>query len=266
MGGLFRDSLRTPRLYGMGPRPSPSFRLVVGGVDAPSDCESTASAPARRSPRRGAHRRSGGDDPRRLRFDGSAADRQESGASGGVSGLAELLASFFKVGLCSIGGGYAVIPMIQQEIVERRGWITARVFADIITISQMTPGPLAVNASTFVGVQAAGIAGALTATVGCTVSGVIISALLYSFLIKNRASSLTPELIGPLKAASAGLILSAAATITLSTLVARTASGAASIDRTALLLFAASLLAARRYKINPVMIIAAAGLAGLIIN
>lgn len=183
-----------------------------------------------------------------------------------MSGLAELLASFFKVGLCSIGGGYAVIPMIQQEIVERRGWITARVFADIITISQMTPGPLAVNASTFVGVQAAGIAGALTATVGCTVSGVIISALLYSFLIKNRASSLTPELIGPLKAASAGLILSAAATITLSTLVARTPSGAASIDRTALLLFAASLLAARRYRINPVMIIAAAGLAGLIIN
>ncbi len=183
-----------------------------------------------------------------------------------MSGLAELLASFFKVGLCSIGGGYAVIPMIQQEIVERRGWITARVFADIITISQMTPGPLAVNASTFVGVQAAGIAGALTATVGCTVSGVFISALLYSFLIKNRASSLTSELIGPLKAASAGLILSAAATITLSTLVARTPSGAASIDRTALLLFAASLLAARRYKINPVMIIAAAGLAGLIIN
>ena len=63
-----------------------------------------------------------------------------------MSGLAELLASFFKVGLCSIGGGYAVIPMIQQEIVERRGWITARVFDDIITISQMTPGPLAVNA------------------------------------------------------------------------------------------------------------------------
>ena len=65
LGGLFRDSLRPPRLYAMGPRPSPSFRLVVGGVDAPSDCESTASAPARRSPRRGAHRRSGGDDPRR---------------------------------------------------------------------------------------------------------------------------------------------------------------------------------------------------------
>ncbi|MCD7953592.1 MAG: chromate transporter [Synergistaceae bacterium] len=183
-----------------------------------------------------------------------------------MSGMAELLASFFKVVLFSVGGGYAVIPMIQQEIVERRGWITARVFADIITISQMTPGPLAVNASTFVGVQAAGIAGALTATAGCTVSGVVISALLYSFLIKNRASTLTAGLLGPLKAASAGLILSAAATITLSTLAARTASGAATIDKAAFVLFAASLLAARRYKINPVMIIAAAGLAGLIIN
>ena len=178
--------------------------------------------------------------------------------------LIDLFISFLKIGFTSFGG-LSMIPLITSEMTEH-SWMTASEVSDIVAIAEMTPGPLAVNASTFVGVQAAGIAGALTATVGCTVSGVIISALLYSFLIKNRASSLTPELIGPLKAASAGLILSAAATITLSTLVARTPSGAASIDRTALLLFAASLLAARRYRINPVMIIAAAGLAGLIIN
>ena len=65
----------------------------------------------------------------------------------------ELFITFLKIGLLSIGGGYAIIPLIQEQVVEKNRWISGKTFTDIITISQMTPGPLAVNTSTFVGLQ-----------------------------------------------------------------------------------------------------------------
>ena len=79
----------------------------------------------------------------------------------------DLFLKFLKIGLLSIGGGYAIIPLIQEQVVNKAGWITEKMFTDIITISQMTPGPLAVNTSTFVGLQIGGIAGAAAATLGC---------------------------------------------------------------------------------------------------
>ena len=65
--------------------------------------------------------------------------------------LWQLFSAFLQIGAFSIGGGYAVIPMIRDQVVIHHGWITQKVFTDIITISQMTPGPLAINTSTFVG-------------------------------------------------------------------------------------------------------------------
>ena len=79
----------------------------------------------------------------------------------------ELFTAFLKIGFLSIGGGYAVIPMSQEQVVEKNSWISEKMFTDIITISQMTPGPLAVNTSTFVGLQVGGTVGALAATIGC---------------------------------------------------------------------------------------------------
>lgn len=92
-----------------------------------------------------------------------------------------LFLEFLKIGLLSIGGGYAIIPLIREQVVEKTGWISEKMFTDIITISQMTPGPLAVNTSTFVGLQIGGFAGALAATAGCVLCGVIISLVLYCF-------------------------------------------------------------------------------------
>ena len=77
----------------------------------------------------------------------------------------QLFLSFFQIGLFSFGGGYAMIPLIQHEL-ERHGWMTSNQFVDIIAISQMTPGPLSVNAATFVGYKMAGIAGGMVATLG----------------------------------------------------------------------------------------------------
>ena len=105
--------------------------------------------------------------------------------------LLKLFLTFLKIGLVSIGGGYAVIPSIHEEVVVKAGWIGEKVFADIITISQMTPGPLAVNTSTFVGLQIAGAAGAVVATVGCVFCGVAISLTLYRFFQKHKESGLS---------------------------------------------------------------------------
>ena len=82
--------------------------------------------------------------------------------------------SFFKIGMFSIGGGYAAMPLIQNEVVTLNKWLTLKEFADIITISQMTPGPIAINSATFVGIQVAGFPGAIIATLGCVTPSFII--------------------------------------------------------------------------------------------
>ena len=79
----------------------------------------------------------------------------------------ELLWSFMQIGLFSIGGGYAAMPLIQNQVVDLHPWLTIQQFADIMTIAEMTPGPIAINAATFVGIQVAGLPGALVATFGC---------------------------------------------------------------------------------------------------
>ena len=101
----------------------------------------------------------------------------------------ELLISFLQIGAFSIGGGYATLPLIQEQIVELHQWLTYKEFTDIITISQMTPGPLAVNGSTFVGLRIGGIPGAIVATFGCVISGILISLSLHRFFQKNFQSA-----------------------------------------------------------------------------
>ena len=88
--------------------------------------------------------------------------------------LLKLFWSFFQIGLFSIGGGYAALPLIQNQVVEQQAWLTVSEFTDLITIAEMTPGPIAINSSTFVGMQIAGIPGALIATLGCVFPSCII--------------------------------------------------------------------------------------------
>ena len=92
--------------------------------------------------------------------------------------------NFFQIGLFSSGGGYAAIPLIQNKIVEISGYLTLREFADLITIAEMTPGPIAINSSTFVGMRVAGIGGAVAATVGFVTAPCIIVIILARFYFK----------------------------------------------------------------------------------
>ena len=98
--------------------------------------------------------------------------------------LLELFWSFFQVGLFSIGGGYAALPLIQNQIVDINGWLTLGEFADVITISQMTPGPIAINAATFVGLRLGGLPGAIIATFGCVTPSLIIVLILAMIYFK----------------------------------------------------------------------------------
>ena len=86
----------------------------------------------------------------------------------------ELMFSFLYIGLFSIGGGYATMPLIQEQVVERHHWLTMEEFADVIAISQMTPGPIAINSATFTGIRIAGIFGAIAATIGCILPSLVI--------------------------------------------------------------------------------------------
>ena len=90
----------------------------------------------------------------------------------------QLFLSFIQVGMFSIGGGYAAMPLIQSQVVQGHGWLTMSEFTDLITIAEMTPGPIAVNSATFVGIRIAGVPGAMVATFGCILPSCIIVSIL----------------------------------------------------------------------------------------
>lgn len=180
----------------------------------------------------------------------------------------QLFWTFFKIGLFSIGGGYAIIPLIQEQVVHQQGWLNEKVFSDIITISQMTPGPLAVNTSTFVGMQIDGIFGAIVATVGCILGGCIISIGLYQFFQKHHKSLYVSSALKSLKASSVGLIMSAGFTILLLTFFETSEFSShilSQFDWKAAILFVVSFVILRKFKPNPILLMCVAGVVGFFI-
>ena len=92
----------------------------------------------------------------------------------------QLFLSFLQIGAFSFGGGYAAMPLIQSQIVNLHHWLDFKEFTDLITISQMTPGPIAINSATFVGTKIAGIPGAIAATLGCILpSCILVTSIAY---------------------------------------------------------------------------------------
>lgn len=173
--------------------------------------------------------------------------------------------TFLKIGLFSIGGGYAIIPLIQEQVVHQQAWLSEKVFTDIITISQMTPGPLAVNTSTFVGMQINGVVGAIVATIGCILGGCVISISLYQFFQKHQESRYISTALKSLKAASVGLIMSAGFTILMLTFFESSDFSyrlLSQFDWQAAILFAAALILLRKFKPNPILLMCLAGLVG----
>ena len=121
----------------------------------------------------------------------------------------ELFWSFVKVGAFCVGGGYASMPLIQAQVIDEHGWLTMQQFIDIFTISQMTPGPIGINAATFVGTKVAGLPGAVCATVGFVFPSVIIVFILAHLFFKYGDIGPVRGILNGLRPAVVALICSA---------------------------------------------------------
>ena len=100
----------------------------------------------------------------------------------------KLFLSFLQVGVFSIGGGYAAIPIIQSQVVDSNHWLSMGEFTNLVTIAEMTPGPVSINSATFVGIRIAGIPGAIVATLGCILPAcIIVSVLAIWFIVSFPA-------------------------------------------------------------------------------
>ena len=179
----------------------------------------------------------------------------------------ELFWSFFQIGLFSVGGGYAAMPIIEHQVVELHGWMTMQEFVDIITISQMTPGPIAVNSATFVGIQIASLPGAIIATLGCIFPSCIIVLTLAWVYSRYRNLSVVQGVLGGLRPAVVAMIASAGLSILVLSLWngAAVSLNPADLDWVSLLLFVGALFALRRWKLNPIYAMLACGGVGLVL-
>ena len=120
----------------------------------------------------------------------------------------ELLWSFIQIGLFSIGGGYAAMPLIQHQVVDLHPWLTMTQFADVIAIAEMTPGPIALNAATFVGIQVAGLPGALVATAGSVLPSCVIVLLLAFLYYKFKGFSVIQGILAVVRPQGQGSYIS----------------------------------------------------------
>ena len=172
----------------------------------------------------------------------------------------QLFLSFLQIGLFSFGGGYAAMPLIQGQVVTQHGWLSMEEFTDLITISQMTPGPIAVNSATFVGIKIAGIPGALVATGGCILPSCVIVTLIAKLSLKDRNMAMLQGVLNSLRPAVVAMIASAGISILLT---AFWGSGAAisllGTNWVLVAIFAVCLVLLQKFKMNPIWVMVLAG-------
>lgn len=176
--------------------------------------------------------------------------------------ILQLFFSFLQVGLFSVGGGYAAIPLIQDQIVRVHHLMTLEQFSDLITIAEMTPGPISINSSTFVGMQLSGVPGVLLCTIGCIIPSFCICLALAHFYYKYRDFSGIQHVLAALRPAVVALIASAGLSILTIGVFQNGVVSAGTVKPLEAILFAACLLLLRRFKVNPIAIILGSGCVG----
>lgn len=172
----------------------------------------------------------------------------------------QLLWSFFQVGLISFGGGYAAMTPIFDQVVTKYGWLSAQDFSDLVTISQMTPGPIALNSASFVGLQIAGLPGAIVATIGNVLPSLIIVSLLAYIYFRFSGVKIMQTILESLRPAVVSLIAIAAISL-LSTALFDTG-----INQLNLVLFVFSLILLNKTKLDPTLIMLVCGGIGILVN
>lgn len=184
--------------------------------------------------------------------------------------LWQLFLSYLKIGFFGFGGGYAMLSLIQNEIVVRHGWLSGSEFADIVAISQITPGPIAINAATYVGYTVGsqmgsaefGVLGSLIATVAVSLPSLTIMLLLTHFFIRLRNNRLIEGAMRGMRPVVVGMI--AAAALMLIFPATSSADELNFIDAWSWVLFGGVLIGQLR-KINPILLILLSALLGIVI-
>lgn len=179
---------------------------------------------------------------------------------------AQLFWSFLQIGLFSVGGGYAAMPLIQAQTVQIHGWLTMSEFTDLVTIAEMTPGPIAINSATFVGIRIAGLPGALIATLGCIFPSLFLVSLLAFVYYRYKNLSLLQSVLASLRPAVVALITGAGLSILLQVAFGGGEMALANANWVGILLFAAAFGVLRLLKWNPILVMALCGVGNLLVG
>ena len=178
----------------------------------------------------------------------------------------QLFLSFFQIGAFSFGGGYAAMPMIQEQVITLHNWLTMVTFANLVTIAEMTPGPIAVNAATFVGTQVAGPLGAIVATIGCILPSCIFVTLLAFIYGKYKNMVLLQGTLGSLRPAVVSMIAKAGLTIIISAffLSGTITLTISNISFRMIAYFVVAVFLLRKVKLNPILVMLLCGAAEVV--
>ena len=179
----------------------------------------------------------------------------------------ELFWSFVQVGLFCVGGGYASMPLIQAQVIDVHGWLSMSEFIDIFTISQMTPGPIGINAATFVGMKVAGFLGAIVATLGFVTPSFILGIILAKLFFKYGNIGVIKGILNGLRPAVVALICSAGMSFIFLALfnTEKMPINVADIDYLGLFVLIVAFIAVRK-KVGIIKILAGSGVLGLILG
>ena len=185
----------------------------------------------------------------------------------------QLFYTFFKIGLFGFGGGYAMLSMIQGEVVTRYGWISSSEFTDIVALSQMTPGPIGINSATYVGYSSIvgagyspgiGVIGSIIATFAVCLPSFILMLLISKYFLKYQKHPAVEAVFRGLRHAVVGL-LAASALLLLKPENFGTPDESVMQFIISIVLFIGTFIATYRYKMNPITLIIICGAIGGIV-
>lgn len=179
--------------------------------------------------------------------------------------LIDLFITFLIIGISAFGGGYAVMPLIQNYIVDSRHWITMNELADITSLSQMTPGPIMINAATFVGIKVGGNVGGLIATLGSVLPSFILVLILGYLFAKHGNLHFIQNIMKGLRPTIVGLIAVASLTLFITSILILTPEGSfIGVEMTALISFIVALFISIKTKLDTLVIVLVGAIIGAI--
>jgi len=180
--------------------------------------------------------------------------------------LLRLFICFIQIGLFSFGGGYAAMPLIQLKVVDQYHWLSITEFSDLVTIAEMTPGPIIVNGATFIGLRIAGIPGAIIATLGSILPSLIIVSLIFFVYKKYKDISIFKKIMQIIRPIIILLIARAGFSILMQVVFEGKEKTIPNINYIGIALFIIAFISLRKFKLNPILVMFCCGALNLLLK